>query len=111
MAREDSGGYYADWTGIRRRGEHAREEAEYVAAVRDELRAVFAAEGDPLGDDQYGAEFAKTFPARRDEIFDLFKAYIDDIDGLRDGLVNGAKRYETAEHASLSAAQRAAGDL
>ncbi|MEU0564735.1 hypothetical protein ABZ297_04945 [Nonomuraea sp. NPDC005983] len=98
MGPKGDDGYYANWTGLRRRGEDAREEAEYVATVRDDLRALFAAESNPLGGDQYGAELAKTFPADKAAIFDLFADYIDDLDGIRDGLVNGAKGYENADN-------------
>ncbi|MFD8556661.1 hypothetical protein ACWDOR_20055 [Streptosporangium canum] len=91
-------GYYTDWTVMRSGARDAHEKAEYVAVVRDELQAVFTAEGNPLGGDQYGAELAKTFPAQKETIFDLFRSYVDDLDGIRDGLVNGAKMYEIAEN-------------
>ncbi|WP_165781202.1 hypothetical protein [Streptosporangium minutum] len=97
MGLKGAGGYYANWAGMRSGAQDVRERAEYVAAVRDELQALFAAEGNPLGGDQYGAELAKTFPAQKEAIFDLFRSHIDYLDGVRDGLVNGAKAYETAE--------------
>lgn len=90
-------GYYANWTGMRRGGEDARAEAGYIAGVRDRLRAALDAVHDPMGSDQYGAELAKVYPSRKKEIYDLFASYIDDLDGVSDGLVNGAKVYESAE--------------
>ncbi|MEV7908413.1 hypothetical protein, partial [Streptomyces anulatus] len=71
--------------------------AEYAASVRDELRALFAAQGNPLGDDQYGAQLAETFPTQKRTMFDLFAAYIDDLHRIADGLVDSAGTYEVAD--------------
>ncbi|NRQ40622.1 hypothetical protein HII36_53765 [Nonomuraea sp. NN258] len=98
MGQEGTDGYYAEFAGLKRGGEDARAEAEHVAEVYRELLAAFAAApANPLGQDQYAAELAKTYPAQRDSIFKVFEAYVDDLDGVRDGLVNGAKLYESAE--------------
>ncbi|MEV0350450.1 hypothetical protein AB0H88_32105 [Nonomuraea sp. NPDC050680] len=90
-------GYSARWAGIRRGAEMAREEADHVREVREELRQVFAAEGRPMGDDQYGAEFEKSFPNRTKAIFKDFDDYIDELEGTRDGMHVNAKTYEATE--------------
>lgn len=91
-------GYSAQWTNIRRGAEKVREEAEHVREVREELRQVFAAEGRPMGDDQYGAEFEKSFPNRTKAIFKGFDNYIDELEGTRDGMHVTANTYEAAEN-------------
>ncbi|MEU7741650.1 hypothetical protein [Nonomuraea sp. NPDC049158] len=95
MGQQD--GYSAHWRNIRHGAEMAREEAEHVREVREELRQVFVAEGRPMGDDQYGAEFEKTFPNRTKAIFKDFDDYIDELEGVRDGMHVSANRYEAAE--------------
>ncbi|MBT2224512.1 hypothetical protein [Nonomuraea sp. NEAU-A123] len=95
MGQEAS--YSAQWPKIRRGAETAKEEAEHVRKVRDELRAVFVAEGRPMGDDQYGAEFEKSFPLRTKAVFKGFEDYIDELEGVGDGLHVNANTYETAE--------------
>lgn len=95
MGQED--GYSAQWSQIRRGAETAKEEAEHVRKVRDELRDVFIAEGRPMGDDQYGAEFEKSFPLRTKDVFKGFEDYIDELEGVRDGMHVNANTYEIAE--------------
>ncbi|MEU8145366.1 hypothetical protein [Nonomuraea sp. NPDC048901] len=90
-------GYSAHWAKIRHGAEMAREEADHVREVREELRQVFVAEGRPMGDDQYGAEFEKTFPNRTKAIFKGFDDYIDELEGVRDGMHVNANTYEAAE--------------
>ncbi|MFD1542274.1 hypothetical protein [Nonomuraea guangzhouensis] len=65
--------------------------------VRDALRDVFIAEGRPMGDDQYGAEFEKSFPLRTKAIFKGFEDYIDELEGVGDGMRVNANTYEAAE--------------
>ncbi|MEU7859447.1 hypothetical protein [Nonomuraea sp. NPDC049141] len=91
------GGYSAQWANIRHGAVTAKEEAEHVRMVRDELRDVFAAEGRPMGDDQYGAEFEKSFPLRTKGVFKAFDDYIDELEGVGDGMRVNAKGYEAAE--------------
>jgi hypothetical protein len=93
-------GYSAGWPGIRRGAGMAREEADHVREVREELRQVFVAEGRPMGDDQYGAEFEKSFPNRTKALFKAFDDYIDKLEGTRDGMHGNANRYEAAENDS-----------
>jgi hypothetical protein len=91
-------GYQAQWSQIRRTAEQTREEAEHISRVRDELRDVFAVEGRPMGHDQYGAEFEKSFPQRTKGVFDAFDAYLDELEGTSEGLHVTANTYEIAEH-------------
>lgn len=95
MGQEE--GYSAQWSKIRRGAETAKEEAEHVRKVRDELRDVFVAEGRPMGHDQYGAEFEKSFPLRTKAVFKGFEDYIDELEGVQDGMHVNANTYEAAE--------------
>ncbi|MEV0197611.1 hypothetical protein [Nonomuraea sp. NPDC050691] len=95
-----SDGYRASGSGIRRRAEAAREEAEYARGLRDELRAAFEREGRPMGDDIYGAELNKTFPGLREAIYREFDGYIGELDGTHQDMRTSADHYGTADHHS-----------
>ncbi|NUW30232.1 hypothetical protein HTZ77_02135 [Nonomuraea sp. SMC257] len=95
-----SDGYDASASGIRRRAEEAREEADHARALRDELLGVFAREGRPMGDDMYGAELDKSFPKRRDAVIEEFHAYIAELEGTHEGMRTSAKNYDTARQQS-----------
>ncbi|NJP94854.1 hypothetical protein HCN51_36385 [Nonomuraea sp. FMUSA5-5] len=94
-------GFTVEAEGVRRRGGDAAEEAEFVEAVRDDVREAFAAAGRPMGHDQYGAELDKSFPRLREQIFDAFAAYLDELHELSTGLGTAAGNYEAADQPLL----------
>ncbi|MEV0148068.1 hypothetical protein AB0H64_24130 [Nonomuraea sp. NPDC050733] len=95
-----SDGYDASASGIHRRAEEVREEAEYASALRDELFGAFAREGRPMGNDVYGAELDKSFPGLRDAIFNEFDAYIGELGHTHEDMRTSAKHYDIARRQS-----------
>ncbi|MGN9836738.1 hypothetical protein ACTMTI_01315 [Nonomuraea sp. H19] len=93
-------GYHVRRSALRRSAGGYEDGADQLRQWRAELRAVLEEEGNPLGDDQYGAALAKRLPQVTDELFGAFDAYIAELDGVGSGLTDSAANYEAAEHAS-----------
>ncbi|MCF6468989.1 hypothetical protein FAF44_11400 [Nonomuraea sp. MG754425] len=91
------GGYQVTWQDIRRRSARADADAGVLREQRENLRQGFDEVGNPLGDDQYGAELERNLPAVRESLFASFDAYIAQVEYLRDGLWNTSRTYEYAE--------------
>ncbi|MER6950681.1 hypothetical protein ABT294_42355 [Nonomuraea sp. NPDC000554] len=90
-------GYGAHPQRIRQHGRAAAEEAERVRDVLRDVREAFAAAGRPMGDDQYGAEMEKKYPAMRDGVINAFEDYIAELDRAGAGLHVTAATYEAVE--------------
>ncbi|MFC4122897.1 hypothetical protein [Nonomuraea zeae] len=93
-------GFHARHSALRRSSGGYADDAEQVRDWRAELRAVFDDEGNPLGDDQYGAELAKRLPQLAGDVFGAFDAYIAELESAKTGLGGSATNYGAAEQAS-----------
>ncbi|WP_067172419.1 hypothetical protein [Microtetraspora niveoalba] len=93
------GGYYARWTDLQRQAQVVGEERDFLREVCRALDAVFQREGNPLGDDQYGAELRKNLPQMKKGVFDAFEAYIAEVESVRERLKANAANYAEAERA------------
>ncbi|WP_406319031.1 hypothetical protein OHA77_17020 [Streptosporangium sp. NBC_01639] len=91
-------GYSAQPRKIQQHGRAAAEEVERIHGVLRDVREAFVAAGRPMGDDQYGAEMEKSYPVMRDDIFNAFNAYLDELDGVGEGLHVTGATYRAAEH-------------
>ncbi|MFG1682641.1 hypothetical protein ACGFNP_20915 [Nonomuraea sp. NPDC049269] len=91
-------GYTAEPQGIFRYGKASAEEAERVRGILHDVREAFVAAGRPMGHDQYGAQMEKDFPSMRDGIINAFNDYIDQLEGVGDGMGATAVNYRAAEH-------------
>lgn len=91
-------GYKAEPQAIRRHGKASAEEAERVRGILHDVREAFVAAGRPMGHDQYGAQMEKDFPGLRDGIINAFNHYIDQLEGVGDGMHVTATHYSAAEH-------------
>ncbi|MER7505120.1 hypothetical protein AB0L05_32345 [Nonomuraea pusilla] len=91
------GGYTARPSAIMGRGRDGAEEAERVRAVLRDVREAFAAAGRPMGDDQYGAEMEKRYPVMCEGVIGAFVAYIEELEGVGEGLRVTAATYRAAE--------------
>jgi hypothetical protein len=96
---ERSGGYQAERAGLLRRARAFADERDRMAAECAALEEVFLREGRPLGDDQYGAELERNLPKLKESVFGGFRAYIDELEGVRKGLIANADGYRAAEQA------------
>ncbi|MFE3453948.1 hypothetical protein ACFXJ8_33985 [Nonomuraea sp. NPDC059194] len=91
------GGYSVRTSGLRTRASYAEGDADTLWWEKRLLLEVFMTEGNPLGDDQYGAELEKKLPKLQGEIMDAFTACINEAEGIRDGLHGNARTYDSAE--------------
>ncbi|MEV0619963.1 hypothetical protein AB0I81_42060 [Nonomuraea sp. NPDC050404] len=94
-----SSGYNVRRPALDRTGARYGEDADQVTRWRDELKAVFEQEGNPLGDDQYGAALSGQMTQLNNELFDAFDAYIAELEGVRTGLKGSDGAYGAAEQA------------
>ncbi|MFI7704583.1 hypothetical protein [Nonomuraea sp. NPDC049480] len=97
MGSGGSGGYQVAWQGLRKRSARAGDDVDFLVEQRDILMRTFEAEGNPLGKDQYGVELERNLPKVKQQVFDAFDVYIDEMEYLRDGLSGNARYYEEAE--------------
>jgi hypothetical protein len=91
-------GYNAETQGILRYGKASAEEAERVRGILHDVREAFVAAGRPMGHDQYGAQMEKDFPLMRDSVINAFNDYIDQLEGVGEGMHATAGHYRAAEH-------------
>jgi hypothetical protein len=68
-----------------------------AAQVRDDLRAAFDRDRNTLGNDEYGAEFAKKLPGIEERIFSDLNAYITTLEDTTSGLHTTVGNYEQAD--------------
>ncbi|WP_327087371.1 hypothetical protein OIE66_34345 [Nonomuraea sp. NBC_01738] len=97
MADLRAGGYRAVFGGLRTRSAQAGSSVDDLWEIHDRLAAAFAREGNPLGDDQYGAALEKVRGSLNGDVLSGFTAYIGVVQGIRDGLRDGAGHYQGAE--------------
>ncbi|MFI6920990.1 hypothetical protein ACIBIZ_13630 [Nonomuraea spiralis] len=97
MGDTRAGGYLAVFSGLRSRSAQLDDSVERAWELKDRLSAVFAREGNPLGDDQYGAELEKNQWIIENGILVAFDEYIAELEDLRDGLRASATNYQDAE--------------
>ncbi|MEU4698892.1 hypothetical protein [Nonomuraea dietziae] len=90
-------GYQVAFSGLRRRSSQADYTIDFLWGLRDRLATTFYEEGNPLGNDQYGAELEKNRYKIDDAVFGAFENYIRELEDLRDGLRSSARNYQDAE--------------
>ncbi|MFD1933116.1 MULTISPECIES: hypothetical protein [Nonomuraea] len=90
-------GYEAVFSGLRTRSSQADYTVNFLWGLRDRLNATFYQEGNPLGNDQYGAELEKNRYTIEDAVFGAFDNYIREMEDLRDGLRGNTRNYQDAE--------------
>ncbi|SEL92338.1 hypothetical protein [Nonomuraea pusilla] len=90
-------GYYVRAQSLRDQAVAYDKHAVDVTDVRNTLRAAFDRDRSSLGNDEYGAELAKKLPGIESGIFDGFKAFIDELEGIATGLRANAGNYERAD--------------
>lgn len=90
-------GYAVGWTALHRQARVYDELERDAKEVRDELRAAFDRDRNTLGNDEYGAELAKSMPDIDLGIVDGRKTYIDELTQVDSGLDVSARNYERTE--------------
>ncbi|MEU1392251.1 MULTISPECIES: hypothetical protein [unclassified Nonomuraea] len=90
-------GYKAVFSGLRQRSAQADSSLTALWSLRDVLQAAFYREGNPLGDDHYGAELEKNRYKIEDAVIGAFDRYYKALADIRDGLRDSARNYEDAE--------------
>ncbi|MFC5813893.1 hypothetical protein [Nonomuraea harbinensis] len=90
-------GYQAVFEGLRTRSRQAGSSAQHLWELHDALSRTFYEEGNPLGDDQYGAELEKNRVKIETAVLGAFTDYIYEVEYLRDGLRDNSRVYEEAE--------------
>lgn len=90
-------GYMVSFSGLRRRSSQADSTITFLWGLRNRLTGTFLYEGNPLGDDQYGAELEKNRYKIEDAVFGAFDSYIRELEYLRDGLRDSGRNYQDAE--------------
>ncbi|GGO76966.1 hypothetical protein [Nonomuraea cavernae] len=92
------GGYHVSLEGLQRRTARARDQADVWVAEREALREVFMREGNPLGNDQYGAALEKRLPVINEGVFGAFDAVIGELESVAERLRLSTVTYSAAEH-------------
>ncbi|MCC5578079.1 hypothetical protein IMZ11_20845 [Microtetraspora sp. AC03309] len=100
MTTAGGSGYYVRWVELQRQAQVVDEERDFLGEVRAALNEAFQREGNPLGDDQYGAQFQKNLTEMKTGIFDAFDAYIGEVGSVSERLRENAANYERAEQAN-----------
>lgn len=90
-------GYEVKRQALRRQATGVDQVSERVAQVRATLSAAFDHDRHALGGDHYGAELDRKMPEIEGKIFDSFRAYVDELDGIADKLRLSADNYGHAE--------------
>ncbi|MEW9553848.1 hypothetical protein [Nonomuraea sp. NPDC050783] len=97
MGSPRSRGYQAVFSGLRTRSSQAASDVDFLYELRSSLRGTLLREGNPLGNDQYGAELQKNRDRIELAVMDAFSAYIHKVERLSGGLWDNARNYEDAE--------------
>lgn len=97
MGSDQAQEYLAVFAGLRRRSSQADQTVDDLWNLRRWLTHTFTQEGNPLGNDQYGAELEKNRYKIEHAVFRAFDNYIQEMEYLRDGLLENARNYQDAE--------------
>ncbi|MFB4271506.1 hypothetical protein [Nonomuraea sp. GTA35] len=97
MASGKENGYQVAWQSLRKGSARADDRLDLVEEQYSLVNVAFLTEGNPLGDDQYGAELERRLPKLEDDIYRAFDDYLYELRYMRDGLQDNARTYEDAE--------------